>query len=129
MINIGTGVARSGPMFNGLLQRQIHMAAEEASKEVATVGAAHLAGDLGAPPFKNPTGWYRDSIEAAKIGPFWMIHDNDVIYGEWLAGTSARNRTTRFKGYQHWRRAIAYTHRIAGPITARVIARVLGRMS
>jgi hypothetical protein len=127
MINIGVQASRTGPLFNGQTQRHLSMAIDEAEQEIATIGADHLRGDLGAPPFKNPTGWYRSHITPKKIGPFWMIQDSGVPYGPWLAGTSSRNRTSRFKGYQHWRRLIAFVHRIAGPTTDRIIGRALGR--
>lgn len=127
MINFRVEAARTGPLFAGQTASALHMAIDEAEQEIATVSADHLRGDLGAPPFKNPTGWYRSHITPKKIGPLWMVQDSGVVYGEWLAGTSSRNRTSRFKGYQHWRRAIAYTHRIAKPITDRIVARALKR--
>lgn len=127
MINIRTEAVMTGPLFNGSLQRNLHMAVEEAEQEIATLGAAHLRDDLGAPPFKNPTGWYRSHITPKKIGPFWAVQDSGVPYGEWLAGTSSRNRTSRFKGYQHWRRAIAYVNRIAKSTTDKIVARALRR--
>jgi hypothetical protein len=127
MINIRTQAATTGPLFSGQLGRALHMVIEEAEQEIATLGAEHLRGDLGAPPFKRPTGWYRSHITPKLLGPFWVIQDSGVIYGHWLAGTSSRNRTSRFKGYQHWRRAVAYVHRIAQPTTDRIVKRALGR--
>lgn len=127
MINIRAQATRTGPLFNGTTARHLALAVDEAEQEIATIGADHLRGDLGAPPFRNPTGWYRSHITPKKIGPLWMIQDSGVVYGPWLAGTSSRNRTSRFKGYQHWRRAVAFVHRIAKPTTDRIVARALGR--
>ena len=127
MINIRTEARMTGPLFNGTTARQLHMAIEQAEQEIATVGAEHLRGDLGAPPFKNPTGWYRSHITPKLMGPLWVIQDSGVPYGSWLAGASSRNRTSRFKGYHHWRRAMAYVHRIAQPITDKIVKRALGR--
>lgn len=127
MINIGVQATRTGPLFNGATSRHIALAVDQAEQEIATIGANHLAGDLGVPPFKNPTGWYRDAIAPMRVGPLWIITDNGVEYGEWLAGTSSRNRTTRFKGYNHWRRAITFVHRIAQPTTDKIVKRALGR--
>jgi hypothetical protein len=127
MINIRTQAVTTGPLFNGQMSRHLHMAIEEAEQEIATIGAEHLRGDLGAPPFKNPTGWYKSHITPKLMGPFWVIQDSGVVYGEWLAGTSSRNRSSRFKGYQHWRRAIAFVRRIAQPTTDKVVKRALGR--
>ena len=127
MINIRVQATTTGPLFNGSLQRNLHMAVDEAEQEIATIGADHLRGDLGAPPFKNATGWYKSHITPKKIGPFWAIQDSGVIYGPWLAGTSRRNRISRFKGYQHWRRLTAFVHRIAKPTTDRIVARAIRR--
>lgn len=127
MINIRTQATTTGPLFNGQMSHALAMAVHEAEEEIATIGAEHLRGDLGAPPFKNPTGWYKSHITPKLMGPFWVIQDSGVVYGEWLAGTSSRNRSSRFKGYQHWRRAIAFVRRIAQPTTDKVVARALRR--
>lgn len=124
MINISAQA--HGPLFTGALQRRIPLALAEAQQEVATQGADHLRGDLGRPPFMNPTGWYRSHITPKLLGSIWTIWDSGVVYGPWLAGTSRRNAASRFKGYAHWRRAIAHTNRIAKPITEKIIARHLG---
>jgi hypothetical protein len=59
---------------------------------------------------KASTGNYRRNVHgevkrgmgtAAYVG---KIHDSDVVYGPWLEGTSSRNKTTRFKGYQSFRK-------------------------
>lgn len=128
MINIRTQAVMTGPLFDGTTQRHLHLAVDEAEQEIATLGADHLRGDLGAPPFKNPTGWYRSHITPKMLGPFWTVWDSGVIYGEWLAGTSRRNRISRFKGYQHWRRLTIYVNRIARPTTDRIINRALQRL-
>lgn len=127
MINIRAEATRTGPLFNGTTSRLLHMAVDEASQEIATIGADHLRGDLGAPPFKHPTGWYRSHITPKKLGALWVIQDSGVVYGPWLAGTSSRNHRSRFKGYHHWRRAVAFVHRIAQPTTDRIVSRALKR--
>jgi hypothetical protein len=127
MINVRAQAVMSGPLYNGHLQRNLSMAVEEAEQEIATLGAEHLRGDLGAPPFKNPTGWYRSHITPKLVGPFWVVQDSGVVYGSWLAGTSSRNRTSRFKGYQHWRRLTSFLYRIAKPTTDKIVARALKR--
>jgi hypothetical protein len=127
MINIRAQAVITGPLFSGATEQHLRRAIDEAEQEIATLGGEHLRGDLGAPPFKNPTGWYKSHIVQDRIGPFWVITDSGVVYGEWLAGTSSRNRTSRFKGYQHWRRAIAYTHKISKQVAKRIIARALAR--
>lgn len=54
---------------------------------------------------KHPTGYYRSKIKAHRIATGVQITDSNVIYGNWLEGTSSRNRETRFKGYHTFRRA------------------------
>lgn len=126
MINIS--VQHHGPLFTGELRRRIPQAIHEAQQEIAQVGADHLRSDLGRPPFRNPTGWYRSHVTQKQLGELWVIWDTGVVYGPWLAGTGSRNASSRFKGYHHWRRAISYTNRIARPITEKIIARALARL-
>ena len=126
MINVS--VKAYGPLFDGRLAGAVAHAVDEAEQEIATLGATHLRGDLGVPPFKNPTGWYRSHITPQRIGAVWVVQDSGVIYGPWLAGTGSRNSTTRFKGYAHWRRLITYLHTIARPTTEKIIARAIARL-
>jgi len=126
MINVS---ARAyGPVFDGRLAGAVAHAVDEAEQEIATLGATHLRGDLGVPPFKNPTGWYRSHITPKRLGAVWVVQDSGVIYGPWLAGTGSRNSTTRFKGYAHWRRLITYLHTIARSTTEKIIARAIARL-
>jgi hypothetical protein len=119
---------KMGPFFSGAMQRHLHLAVDEAAQEIVTLGANHLRGDLGEPPFENPTGWYKSHITPKRVGAMWEVQDSGVVYGPWLAGTSSRNKKSRFKGYKHWRRLFAYMDRIAGPVVEKMIAKAIGRM-
>lgn len=55
--------------------------------------------------FKHPTPYYETQIIAQAQGADVIVHDRGIIYGPWLEGVSARNETTRFKGYHMFRRA------------------------
>lgn len=127
MINIS--VAAYGPLFTGAMRRAMPHVLEAAEQEIATLGADHLRGDLGRPPFIAPTGWYRSHITPKLIGSIWAIQDSGVVYGPWLAGTGSRNASSRFKGYAHWRRAIVYVNKIARPTTEKVLHQYLSRMA
>ena len=127
MINVRVEASRRGPLFDGSTQRHLSLAVDEAEQEIATIGADHLRGDLGRPPFINPTGWYKSHITPKKLGALWVVQDSGVVYGPWLAGTSSRNSRSRFKGYHHWRRLIVFLHKIAKPTTDMVINRALKR--
>ena len=49
-------------------------------------------------------GNYRRNLRRNQKGLSGVIHDNNVVYGPWLEGTSSRNQTTRFKGYASFRK-------------------------
>jgi len=49
-------------------------------------------------------GNYRRNLHPQIRGLFGKIDDGGVVYGPWLEGISARNRTTRFKGYASFRK-------------------------
>jgi hypothetical protein len=57
------------------------------------------------------------------------ISDHGVIYGPWLEGTSSRNQSTRFKGYQTFRRTWQALGRRVRPIATPILARFIGRMN
>jgi hypothetical protein len=60
--------------------------------------------DAGWRTYREPTGNYASHLTVTRESVGTLIHDNDIIYGSWLEGTSSRNRTTRFKGYWLWRK-------------------------
>lgn len=53
---------------------------------------------------RTQTPYYRIQVRADPFGQGWRIHDNGVVYGPWLEGTSRRNARSRFKGYATFRR-------------------------
>lgn len=57
---------------------------------------------------QHPTGHYRRSIGSAFHGADGSVkvHDNGVVYGPWLEGSSRRNHQTRFKGYSTFRKIL-----------------------
>jgi ribosomal protein S6E (S10) len=52
---------------------------------------------------QNPTGYYESRIAVERRQVYRGVWDQNVIYGGWLEGVTARNRTTRFKGYHTFR--------------------------
>lgn len=119
----------SGAVFNGVAAHALHQAIDEVEQAVAEASANHLRDDLGAPPFKHPTGWYRSHVTQRRAGTLWEVWDSMVIYGRWLAGVGSRNASSRFKGYRHWQRTTQWARREAGPIADKVIKRVVRRFS
>lgn len=75
--------------------------------------------------FRNPTPYYETQVMVQQVREDQVVHDRGLIYGNWLEGTSSRNRTTSFKGYGALKRAVDSTVRkapqIIGPVVGRFI--------
>lgn len=94
----------SGPLFDGRLEAAVAAAVEDAERDIADYGVIVVREELGH-VLRNPTGYYESQIQTDRARSGIEVSDGGVVYGPWLAGSSERNRTTRFKGYQHWRAA------------------------
>lgn len=94
----------SGPLFDGRLEAAVARAVEEAERDIADYGVLIVREELGH-VLRNPTGYYESQIQTDTARSGIEVSDGGVVYGPWLAGSSERNRSTRFKGYQHWRAA------------------------
>lgn len=121
----GANTTLSGPIFNGGADRAIAAFLDEAVQEVAQEGVNVLRGELH---FKHETGYYRSQIQTENRSPDAAVTDGGVVYGPWLAGVGSRNKTSRFKGYAHWRRATIRLQAQAPVIAERVLHRFLRRM-
>lgn len=116
----------SGPLWDGRLQRAIEQAIPEAEKEIADHGVVVVREELGK-VVKRPTGHYQGEIQVDRAAGT-RITDGGIVYGPWLAGSSGRNRSTRFRGYHHWRVAVQRLRADAGDIAQHVIDRHLGSL-
>lgn len=80
--------------------------------------------------FKHPTGHYESQTVADVTHTPFAVTDSGVIYGPWLEGESARNRSTRFKGYHSFRKATQKiardVPRVVGPVVTRMVAQLNG---
>lgn len=122
-------VHTSGPIFDGgeaeIAMREL---ADAIGEGVARKGVGVVRVELGK-VLKHPTGHYSSNIQRASFGSRHTIHDNDVIYGPWLAGVGSRNApVTRFKGYAHWRRATQALKRLVPAVARDVMPRFLARI-
>lgn len=116
----------SGPLWDGRVERAVEAALDEAVDEVAKHGVVVVVGELGK-VLKRPTGNYQGEIRVDRtVGT--RITDGGIVYGPWLAGTSDRNRSTRFKGYSHWRRAVQRLRADAPGIAQQVVDEHLRRL-
>lgn len=123
---IALDVEVSGPLWDGRLERAIAQGLDEAQVEVARQGVGDVRAEL-AHVLRHPTGHYASQIQVSRaVGT--RVTDGGIVYGPWLAGVSERNRSTRFKGYAHWRRAVQRLRGEAHNIAQRVINEHLRRL-
>lgn len=97
-------VTETGPLFDGRLERAVAVGVDEAEQAIAQDGVNVVRTEL-AHVLQHPTGRYQGVIQTERAVGDWAVTDGGIVYGPWLAGVSQRNRSTRFKGYSHWRRA------------------------
>jgi hypothetical protein len=127
-IEITSRVHESGPIFDGRARRYVDLWADDVEEEVAHEANQRLHSELHA-VLRHPTGYYESHVRAERIGPDWRVTDGGVVYGPWLEGTGSRNKTTRFKGYFHWRRVKSSIDRDAPDIARRMLPRLERRLS
>jgi hypothetical protein len=90
-----------GPIFSGQDRPIIRAAFKDAKQTLAKWGQDQVQALARKKP-KHPKGRFADSItifdykKGLTIAPDYP----QVLYGPWLEGVSARNETTRFKGYR-----------------------------
>lgn len=118
---------RLGPLFDNRAALAAAGYADEIEQVIAEVGVNKVKVALG-PFLKAPTGYYMSQLQASRAWDGWEIHDNNVVYGPWLAGVGSRNKTTRFKGYRHWIIATQEIQRDANNIAEFVLDKYLPRM-
>lgn len=120
-------VRLDGALFDQRFGHVTTEIAQEAQTLVASAALERVHYFLDA-QIKHPTPYYETQIVQQRHGLFEVVHDRGIVYGPWLEGTSARNSTTKFKGYASFRKATAAVQLLAPAIVARVLARNLGRL-
>jgi hypothetical protein len=121
-IEFDARMIRRGPMFSGKTAAAMHTYADQVGYKVATYAEDQIQARLGQ-VLQNPTGYYQSKVTVERAGSGYRVSDQGVIYGPWLEGTGSRNQTTRFKGYQTFRRTKALVDRKAPNIAAELLAR------
>jgi len=117
----------SGPVFDGSVPRVLREAADDMGQTVAHRGVGVVRVEL-AKVVKHPTGRYSSSVQRESQGSRHKVHDGGMVYGPWLDGSGSRNKTTRFKGYAHWRRATQQLERSIPAVAREVLPRHLRRL-
>lgn len=120
-------IRTSGPLFDGSAASIFRDMADDLGQTVAHRGVGVVRTEF-AKVVKHPTGRYSSSVQRESQGSRHKIHDGGMIYGPWLDGSGERNKTTRFKGYAHWRRATQVLERSIPAVAREVLPRHLRRL-
>jgi len=75
------------------------------------------------------TGNYAAHVITDRRHTTTMVWDQNIIYGDWLEGTSPRNRRTRFKGYQTFAIVRARLDKDSLQVTRRSVDRYIKDMN
>ncbi len=120
-------VSLSGPLLTGRADSVLDAFQRDAVEQVAqaTHQQIHRAEDG---TFRNPTGYYRSRTVTELRHDGATVHDSNVIYGNWLEGTSHRNAETRFKGYHNYRKVTQNVRKLAPIMVQRILAGYLRRL-
>lgn len=128
----GTGgpvsITLSGPFFSTAAPALIAAMLDEMKFRVAAQVLADVQFNLDR-SIRHPTPYYETQIMVQNRVDDWVVHDRGIVYGPWLEGTSSRNRTTRFKGYASFRRAVQSAGAKAPQIVAAIAQRFVNRMN
>ena len=124
---VGVQAHISGPLIDGRARLAAKRLTEEAVDEVALQYGINVVAELQR-VVKHPTPYYWTQIQVDKVGAERVVNDSGVIYGPWLAGVGSRNKTSRFKGYQHWRLASQRMRRRTPQILVRLLNKYVPRM-
>lgn len=100
----------SGPFFSANMDNIADAYIAKIERKVADEAERHVT-DLMRKFFKHPTPYYWLHVLAKPRADYHVVTDGGIVYGPWLEGTGSRNRTTRFKGYRHFRLTVAEMNR------------------
>jgi hypothetical protein len=124
-----------GPLFDGRGIKQMRTAINGAVTELTQDAESFLMLTLrpgGA--YKSlaeggtSTGHYRRNISTSVKNLIGMVHDNGVIYGPWLEGSSSRN-SSRFPGYASFRRAAQDVQKHADETLGKYVKKFVRKMN
>ena len=118
----------SGPLFDGRAGRAAADLCDALEYSVAWQAHAEARQIMDA-SFKHPTPYYEVQVTVEPRDEEMVVHDRRIVYGPWLVGVSSRNRTSRFKGYDMYRRAVkAVTPKIMS-LASHILPPFLRRMN
>jgi hypothetical protein len=101
-------VEADGPFFDGTGPAMLREAERQMSNKAAKAVQRHVS-TIGKRNFRYEyapaTYFFENHVEVDRVADGHLVHANQVVYGNWLEGTSSRNQTSRFKGYHLFRTA------------------------
>lgn len=121
-------VSSSGPVFDGRAEAAAKDFARAVGTQVAEQGVSDVRFQF-AQVVQHPTGRYSRALHAVHRGSLHQVTDGGMVYGPWLAGEGSRNARSRFKGYQHWRRAEQQLERRVPKIANDLLPTYMRRMN
>ena len=135
MVDVKFEAKLEGPLFDGRGSKQMRTAVHHAVTELTQDAESFLMLTLrpGA-AYKSlaeggtSTGNYRRNVSSSVRSLVGTVHDNGVIYGPWLEGTSSRN-SARFPGYASFRRAAQDTQKHALDTLSKYIKKFVRKMN
>lgn len=113
-------VRLSGPLFDARGPAIMQDLRHDGLNKVGGQGVSNVQTNLDT-SIRHPTPYYETQIRMEEHGDTVLVDDRGVIYGPWLEGVGSRNKSTRFKGYFSFRRAVQ-TLRQQTPELLRVVA-------
>lgn len=126
-MNVTVTVNATGPVIQGRAPGVIKAMARDVEDVLGRQGYAEVMTNLNA-SIKHPTPYYETQVTVQRQPIGVVVHDRGIVYGPWLEGTSARNKTTRFKGYKSFARGTQKLMARAGALAQQVVDRHLGRL-
>lgn len=124
-------IEKSGPVFDGRADRAYREFTRKSDNELGDAAEKLVLQNLNTSIRRN-FHVYTSTIHSTSSGALsHTVHDggHPSVYGPWLEGTGSRNRTTRFKGYFSFRRAVQELESRAESIVQRVLDRYIERMN
>lgn len=122
---MGVEVTVKGSLFDGTADQVMDGFVEEVLRETAQEGLNAVQNRLQQ-VLRRPTGRYRGKVITDRVSDErWDITDQGSHYGPWLEGTGSRNETSRFKGYQTFRKTEEWLQERAIEIADETLPRYL----
>ena len=116
-----------GPVVEGTGRPIVNAAVADIEKAIAEAGAKLVRTHLDS-VLRHPTGRYLRNIGVIADSRGIAFTDSGIAYGPWLEGLDSRNKTSRFRGYQSFRRARQKLEGDAAAIAAPDIRRMTDKL-